>query len=1205
MTLWRLALRNLVYHWRGNLAVFVGVVVGTAVLTGALLVGDSLRGSLRRLTLERLGWVDQALVGPHFFRARVATGLPAERAEAAILLRATADRRRAGEGSVGRINLVGVAHRFDDRNAESGDGVVLSAALATALDLRPGDKVSFRVQKADDVPRESLLGRRDEANAFKKLTFVVTAVLPEDDPAGRFNLQPTPEPPRNAFVSLAALQDALDQPGRANALLIGGPRAGLAEAFRAALDIEDWGLRLTGPDDRVQALFERHDTDQDNILEASEWWKGRYHGRQLTKIPSTFASGILGKMTGDPLPRAPLSRERVETYFRSRYPYLSLESRQLILEPAIADAALEAADEAGLRAAQTLVYLCKLEAKGKPHIAGIVAALDPTLDAPLGPFLPDGKKALADDEIALLDWTIEPTLLPLKTGEKVTLTYKPPEHRPGKLPDKTADFRFAGTAKLAGAVDDPNLTPPFPGITDAELPSQWKLPFEDKKDPEWSTNIVRQEYGDPIFWGEQRTTPKAYITLQAGKAMWSSRFGDLTSIRLAPRNGSDLGAAAQHFREALRKRLDPEAGGLVLLPVKDDALKASAGGTDFAGLFLGFSFFLIAAALLLVGLLFRLNLDRRAPEVGLLMAAGYRKRTVRRLLEMEAGLLTCLGAAVGIGAALGYTTVLVRWLGYVWPGGTLRSFLRPAFGWVSPAIGFEASALASMLAIMLAVRGLLRLPPRALLAGQTSDGEDTPSGGRPRWAWGIAGFGAVGALALLVAGPFVKDHEAKAGTFFGAGALLLTAALATLSAWMRGSQHRTVEGGPFAVERLGIRNAARHPVRSLLTAGLLASAAFLLVAVEAFRRSADTALAGDHSPSGGFSLIAESDLPVLQDLGSDAGRAEARSKLVDFHLQVLGARRRAEAERLADDDLALLARTAIIPLRVRAGDDASCLNLYQPRRPRVFGVPADLIKRDGFTFADAPSGNAWQVLNRSDEPFAAIGEQNTVVWMLKSGRGKTLEVPDEKGIERKLRVEALLHDSVFQSGLLISEENFLKLYPNHAGYNFFLVAPPPGKDAQVEKALQAALADRGLEVTPTTARLQAYLEVENTYLSTFQALGGLGLLLGSLGLAVVLLRGVWERRTELALLRALGYRRGTLGRLVLAENGFLLLFGLAAGALSALLAVAPHLLGGAASIPWTNLAALLGLVLVVGLLAGALAVAATLRAPLIPALRRE
>jgi ABC-type antimicrobial peptide transport system permease subunit len=198
-----------------------------------------------------------------------------------------------------------------------------------------------------------------------------------------------------------------------------------------------------------------------------------------------------------------------------------------------------------------------------------------------------------------------------------------------------------------------------------------------------------------------------------------------------------------------------------------------------------------------------------------------------------------------------------------------------------------------------------------------------------------------------------------------------------------------------------------------------------------------------------------------------------------------------------------------------------------------------------------------------------------------------------------------LQDSVFQSSLLVSEANFLRLYPDEEGYGFFLIQAPPGREAEVASLLDRALADRGFEVTPTAARLASYLAVENTYLSTFQALGGLGLLLGSLGLAVVLLRSIWERRGELALLRALGFRRAALGWLLLAENAFLLLLGLAAGTASALVAVAPHLLGGPGALPWRELLALLAGVLAVGLAAGAAAAVATLRAPLIPALRRE
>ena len=74
--------------------------------------------------------------------------------------------------------------------------------------------------------------------------------------------------------------------------------------------------------------------------------------------------------------------------------------------------------------------------------------------------------------------------------------------------------------------------------------------------------------------------------------------------------------------------------------------------------------------------------------------------------------------------------------------------------------------------------------------------------------------------------------------------------------------------------------------------------------------------------------------------------------------------------------------------------------------------------------------------------------------------------------------------------------------------------------------IEDALVDFGADATGTAERLAEFHRVENTYLSTFQTLGGLGLLLGTVGLATVLLRNVLERRRELALLGAVGYRRG-------------------------------------------------------------------------------
>jgi ABC-type antimicrobial peptide transport system permease subunit len=252
-----------------------------------------------------------------------------------------------------------------------------------------------------------------------------------------------------------------------------------------------------------------------------------------------------------------------------------------------------------------------------------------------------------------------------------------------------------------------------------------------------------------------------------------------------------------------------------------------------------------------------------------------------------------------------------------------------------------------------------------------------------------------------------------------------------------------------------------------------------------------------------------------------------------------------------------------------------------------------------------PVENPWELLRKPGDEVPVFGEKNTVAWMLKSGLGKSISVPDEQGRPRDLNIMGLLQDSVFQNGLLMSERRFKELYPRASdGYRFFLIRVAPEKTDAAMALLKAAYPDR-FEVVSTADRLASYLAVENMYLSTFQALGGMGLLLGTLGLAIVLLRSVWERRGELALLRALGYRRGTLGWLVLAENSFLLLLGLGLGTFAALISVAPHALGSGGNIAWGSLLGMLGLSLLAGLLASTIATAATVRAALIPALRRE
>jgi putative ABC transport system permease protein len=201
----------------------------------------------------------------------------------------------------------------------------------------------------------------------------------------------------------------------------------------------------------------------------------------------------------------------------------------------------------------------------------------------------------------------------------------------------------------------------------------------------------------------------------------------------------------------------------------------------------------------------------------------------------------------------------------------------------------------------------------------------------------------------------------------------------------------------------------------------------------------------------------------------------------------------------------------------------------------------------------------------------------------------------------KLRIVAALEDSIFQSELIVNMQSFERAFPDVQGYRVFLIDGPPGTDTRLEQAL----GDYGFDVTSTADKLAAYHRVENTYLSTFQALGGLGLLLGTLGLGAVLLRNVMERRKELALLRAVGYRPEDLRRMVIAENAFLLIAGTVIGTVCAFIAIAPAFFERGGHLPNPSLALLLLAVPVAGMAASLAAVRVVSRAPLLETLRAE
>ncbi len=160
--------------------------------------------------------------------------------------------------------------------------------------------------------------------------------------------------------------------------------------------------------------------------------------------------------------------------------------------------------------------------------------------------------------------------------------------------------------------------------------------------------------------------------------------------------------------------------------------------------------------------------------------------------------------------------------------------------------------------------------------------------------------------------------------------VLLVAGIAFLSSWLRRKKRTTIHGaGWWAIARLGFRNATYRPGRTVLCITLIAAAAFIIVAVDAFRRSGVSA-ADQKSGTGGYPLLAESLLPVVHDANTPEGR------------ESLNLNNSNEAAALKD--------VSFVNFRVKPGDDTSCLNLYQPRNPKIVAPPASFVTANRFSF---------------------------------------------------------------------------------------------------------------------------------------------------------------------------------------------------------------------------------------------------------------
>ena len=1134
-----LVLRGILYYWRTNAAVVLGVATAVAVLAGALLVGDSVRGSLRDLVLRRIGQTDRAVVSTGFFREALGDALAADASVAGVTPLIAVEGAVSSQASgrrASRVQVYGVDDRFwrfhgvaSVRGPEGREAFV-SPALASDLGATPGSVVLVRIERPSAVPIESLHGRKDDAGRTVRLN--VSAILGASS-LGEFSLRPQQGDVRAVFVPLARLQQDLELAGRVNTLLVSN-RSGASETLESSIHrqfaLEDVGLTIRpvggGTALAVESAAGFIDAARAAAIDAAAAGVGRKTQPVLTYLANSLRSGD------------------------RQIPY-------------------------------SLVTAIDLKAIVPEHVA---RGFQPRGRGPERA-APQLQTPHQTPPIVLNDWAARD--LAVKVGDPLVLEYYLWED-PGRLVTRAATFEVAAVVPIAGAAADRDFAPVYPGITEAATLGDW--------DPPFPIDLSRVRHVDEEYWKQYRTTPKAFVPLDVGQTLWRSRYGDRTSVRLAP-GGEPANAARDALAAALRSAIDPLALGLSVRDVRGAGLAASRGATDFGEYFTYFSFFLVASALLLAVLFFRLAVEQRAREVGLLRAVGFSTSRVRRLFAAEGLVLAVAGSAIGAAGAVAYAWAMMYGLRTWWVGAVATTSLTLHVSPASLLAGAAGALAAAMICIWWTLRGLAKISERSLMAGEIEI-RNSESGiwnsrhefiiPNSKFLIAMIGFALLG-VALMAAG--AAGAIDRTGAFFGAGTSLLLASLCLVAFRLRRPSKTLISGhGWGAVSRLGLRNAAERPGRSVLAIGVIASATFILISVDAFHKEAPSAT-DRRSGVGGYPLLVDLLLPMATDPNSREGR---------------------DALGLGD---AAPDRVSIEPFRVRPGDDTSCLNLYEPGNPRILGARRSFIEAGRFAFAasiaaaDAERANPWLLLDRpiagDEDAVPVIADANSMTYVLHKALGEDIVV-DRGGRPLRLRLVAALADSIFQGELLMSDANFLRLFPEHEGYQFLLVETPAGGAAEIAAAIERTAGDLGADAASTVDRLAEFHAVENTYLSTFKTLGGLGLLVGTIGLAAVLLRNVLERRRELALLGATGYRRTHIFAIVLAENTLLLGWGLAAGTFCAAVAIAPVVLERGGRLPGAAGAGLLLIaVFTAGLLSSVMATRAALRAPLLEALRAE
>ncbi len=1097
MTFYKYIIRSIVHYRKQHLALCCGIAVSAAVLTGALIVGDSIRYSLRNMVGTRLGKTQAAIIGgSRFMDASLAGSLTQALhvpVSPLLMLRGIAIEPDSGI-RVNGVGVIGIDSSFNDL-CESpvpvpvDDEAVIGKNLADRLQVKVGEELLVRVESASLIPVNAPFAREPAPTVALRLTVKAIA---SDAQLGRFNLGNDQSNAYNVFLSLGFLGRKLDLSGLSNTMLVAGEQgiftpSAIEDSVQSVWSLKDLGL----------AIEERR-----------------------------------GKGTYD------LTSNRV---------FIDTIVQQVIVE-------------AALPHQEVITYLVNgIGLNGKHTPYSFASAVPASLSG----------NVLNNKEVVINKWTAED--LGARVGDSIELSF----YEIGTLRELRVTEHMLAVKDIIDNTTihiDSSLMPRFQGLSEAGNCRDWNagVPVDLKR--------IRDK--DEKYWDDYRGTPKVLLSLETGKELWKNPFGSLTAIRF-----DEMQVPESNLTAVLLKRIEPSDIGLQVVDVRNEGALAARNAVNFTELFLGMSFFIIVAGGLLTVLIYTLHFNRRSSETALLSGLGFGVNMIIRLRFAEASLVILMGSIAGSLLGILYNYALIAALNSVWNDMVRTDMLLVHVKFSSIVSGAVFSVVIALLPIYRVTSKKLKQPVAGQLKGYT---DTVPAASRKKINSVVFGFALLAISFLLVLYSFVVSALDNAALYLSSAALFLTGSILLVQGRFKKilpSPKNTIP----SIGSLAVKNLQRNPARSLSVIALLAAGTFTIVLTGAYRKTFYGTEHLRNSGTGGYLLWAETTSPVPYDLNSMDGKSRMITQSMDD-----------------------LEDVHFLQFNRLEGDDASCLNLNQAQRPRLLAVnPAVFDSASAFSFVRLLPGisreHPWKGLEISfnDSTYPAFADQTVIQYSLKRKLGDTLVYLNESGKAFRLVLAGSLSNSVFQGNILVSDKIFRKQFPSSGGSKTFLIDASLNKQALIADVLSQSLIDYGIEVTPTSQRLATFNSVENTYLTVFMALSGLGFIIGTIGLGMVLLRNVYERRQELALLLSLGYNRQQVFSIVFAENFYLLATGFCIGLMAAFVGILPSLLSASFKIQGSFMLILTAGIFLSGLLWIYLPLKSALKRPLIQALRND